>query len=112
MMTAQLSTPSPMASAKPSSGFPIVNKITAAIEAQIARDYAPSDMQARIIVYSVAEENGFFNIWGPEERALTAALRRLSCGPRSAHYGWRLYARYRQRGELGPEGVRYEDISL
>jgi len=107
MIVAEISTPTPKTTAKPSSGFPIVNKIAAAIEGQLDRDIAPSDMQARIIVTSLAEENGFFNLWAPEERAVAAALRRLSCGPRSAHYGWRLYSRYRQSGDLGSEGVSY-----
>jgi len=107
MIAAELPTSKPKATAKPSSGFPIVNMISAAIEAQTGRDRASSVIQARIVVTSLAEENGFFNLWAPEERAVAAALRRLSCGPRAAHYGWRLYSRYRQTGDLAAEGVSY-----
>lgn len=92
---------------KRNSGFPAVNSIVAAIEAQPSRDHAPNDSKARFIVTSIAEENGFFDLWTPEERAVSAALRRLCCGPRTAHYGWRLYARYRQSGDAGISDVSY-----
>lgn len=89
------------------SGFPAVAKIVAAIEAQPSRDYAPIEAQVEFIVLSVAEENGFLDLWTPEERAVCTALQRLSCGPRSAHYGWRLYARYRQGGDVDVRDVSY-----
>lgn len=92
---------------KPTSGFPVVNKIAEAIEAQPVRDHAQNDNQARQIVTSLAEENGFFNLWTPEERAVAAALRRLRCGPRAAYYGWRLYRRYRQSGDITQDAVSY-----
>ena len=91
----------------PTSGFPVVNQICAAIDDQAVRDYAPTDITAKIIVSSLAEENGFFDLWSPEERAVSAALRRLSCGPRAAHYGWRLYRRYRQSGDIAADAVSY-----
>ena len=46
---------------KPNSGFPAVNRIVEAIEAQSGRDYAPNDSKAKFIVTSIAEENGFFD---------------------------------------------------
>ena len=96
-----------LSESKQQSGFPAVNDIIAAIEAQPSRDYAPSDTKVGFIVTSIAEENGFHDLWTPEERAVCAALQRLSCGPRSAHYGWRLYAHYRQSGDLGLGHVSY-----
>ena len=92
---------------KPTSGFPVVNQISDAIEAQPYRDQALNDTEARIIVTSAAEENGFFDVWTPEGRAVWAALRRLNCGPRSAHYGWRLYKSYRHGGQVDTETVTY-----
>lgn len=106
--TPPLAPTSPLSSTpKTDNNFPVVSKIAAAIEARPGRDSAASESQARAIVKSLAEENGFHNLWTPEERAIGAALERLSCGPRSAHFGWRLYRRYRQSGTIGVEAVSY-----
>lgn len=103
MLNAQLSATRVL----PPRDFPVVSQITAAIEERTGRDYAPSHIQARAIVTSLAEENGFLNLWTPEERAVSSSLQALLCGPRSAHYGWRLYRRYRQSGTIGVEAVSY-----
>lgn len=115
MLNAQISTDtataeataSPDAAAIPPSDFPIISQITAAIEARPGRDYAASHIQSRAIAISLAEENGFRNLRSPEERAVSSSLQALLCGPRSAHYGWRLYRRYRQTGTIGVEAISY-----
>lgn len=89
------------------SAFPAINKIVEAIKAQPMRDHALGDVAADYIVKSMAEENGFANLLTPEERAFAAVLRRLAVGPRAAHYGWRLYAKYRQSGHIAVEAVSY-----
>ena len=87
--------------------FPVVTKIVEAIRAQPLRDRAMGEVAAAYIVKSMAEENGFPAFQTPEERAVSSALQQLSCGPRSAHYGWRLYRRYRQGGDIAVDAVRY-----
>ena len=87
--------------------FPVVTKIVEAIKAQPLRDRAMGEVAAAYIVKSMAEENGFPAFQTPEERAVWAALRRLNCGPRSAHYGWRLYKSYRHGGQVDTETVTY-----
>ncbi len=91
----------------PGTVFPAINKIIEAIKAQPMRDHALGDVAADYIVKSMAEENGFYNLLTPEERAFANMLRRLAVGPRAAHYGWRLYARYRQSGHIALESVNY-----
>ncbi|WP_026942779.1 hypothetical protein [Hellea balneolensis] len=87
--------------------FPAITKIIEAIKAQPMRDHALGDIAADYIVKSMAEENGFANLLTPEERAFATMLRRLAVGPRAAHYGWRLYAKYRQSGDIALESVNY-----
>lgn len=87
--------------------FPAINKIVDAIKSQPMRDHALGDVAADYIVKSMAEENGFYDLLTPEERAFANMLRRLSVGPRAAHYGWRLYARYRQSGNIALDSVNY-----
>ena len=90
-----------------STGFPAINKIVEAIRAQPQRDRAPGDIAANYIVRAMAEENGFITLWTAEEKAFAKMLRSLAVGPRAAHYGWRLYAKYRQSGHIAVDAVAY-----
>ena len=87
--------------------FPVVTKIVEAIKAQPLRDRAMGEVAAAYIVKSMAEENGFPAFQTPEERELASKLRDIAVGPRAAYYGWRLYRRYRQSGELTPLAISY-----
>ena len=87
--------------------FPVVTKIVEAIRAQPLRDRAMGEVAAAYIVKSMAEENGFPAFRTPEERELASKLRDIAVGPRAAYYGWRLYRRYRQSGELTPLAISY-----
>ena len=89
------------------SGFPVVNKLVAILEALPGRDRAKTQYNARYAVHALAEECGFHSLRTPEEKEIASAMERIFCGPRSAHYGWRLYARYRQCGELNPLNITY-----
>ncbi len=90
-----------------SSPFPAAQNIAVQIAALPERDWSLSVQEAGIIVSAMAAENGFAWLWTPEERAVAAILKSLFSGPRTAHYGWRLYARYRDRGVVDTDGVGY-----
>lgn len=87
--------------------FPVVKKLLAAIEALPQRDWSPTVQEAISIVDAMGKEAGFTWLWTPEERAVASALKRVFSGPRTAHYGWRLYTRYRQGGGLIAADVTY-----
>ena len=87
--------------------FPVVTKIVEAIRAQPLQDRAKGKIAAAYIVKSMAEENGFPAFQTPEERELASTLRDIAVGPRAAYYGWRLYRRYRQGGDIAVDAVRY-----
>jgi len=74
---------------------------------QKARDWSANEANAAFIVTSMAEENGFNPLKTDEERAVAGALEHIFCGPRAAHYGWRLYALYRESGQLDPTNISY-----
>jgi len=88
-------------------GFPVVTKIVEAITAQPQRDRVGVNVCAEYVVKSMAEENGFAAFQTPEERELASTLRELAVGPRAAYYGWRLYRRYRQGGDITLDAVSY-----
>lgn len=87
--------------------FPIITKIVNAINAQALMNRASDDMTANYIVRSMGEENGFTFLHTREERAFAMALRRMACGPRAAHYGWRLYKTYRQSGDIALDAISF-----
>jgi len=89
------------------SGFPVVDKLIAVIRDLPNRDWSKSIFDASYAVSALGREEGFGWTRTPEERAVAAALKRIFCGPRTAHYGWRLYARYRQGGQLNPLNITY-----
>jgi len=89
------------------SSYPVVNKLVAIIDELPNRDRANSLQASRYAVHALAEEAGFYRLRTPEEKAIASALEDIFCGPRSAHYGWRLYARYRQCGQLNPLNITY-----
>jgi len=89
------------------SGFPVVDRVIAAIRDLPYRDWSNSIWDASYAVHSLGKEAGFAWIRTSEERAVASALKQIFCGPRTAHYGWRLYARYRQGGLLNPLNITY-----
>ena len=89
------------------SGFPIVQKLIQAIEALPQRDYSKDPETAEFVMQSLAHENGFQGLWTPEERAMGSAFITLRLGPRAAHYGWRLYKRYRATGAWDVDRLGY-----
>lgn len=89
------------------SGFPVVKKLIAAIRELPNRDWSNTIWAASYAVHSLGSEAGFGDSQTSEERAVASALKQIFCGPRTAHYGWRLYARYRQGGPLNPLNITY-----
>ena len=89
------------------SRFPVVNELIQAIKNLPIRDWANTVEQTTKAVVYMADENGFKTRTTPEERAVASALKKIFCGPRTAHYGWRLYMRYRQGGRLNPLNITY-----
>lgn len=88
-------------------GFPVANKLIAVIRDLPHRDWSNSTLDASYAVSALGKEAGFGWTRTPEERAVASALKQIFCGPRTAHYGWRLYARYRQGGQLNPLNITY-----
>lgn len=86
---------------------PVVAELIDVLEALPERDRARSSFDSRYAVHALAEESGFYHIKTPEEKAVASAMEDIFCGPRSAHYGWRLYACYRQCGQLNPLNITY-----
>ena len=89
------------------SRFPAVQKLIAAINALPVRDRSQDAQTAEYVMQSLAHENGFQGLWTPEERAVGSAFITLRLGPRAAHYGWRLYKRYRATGAWDVDRVGY-----
>lgn len=88
-------------------GFPTVDKLIAVIQDLPHRDWSNTIMGASYAVNALGQEAGFDRHKTPEERAVASALKRIFCGPRTAHYAWRLYARYRQGGQLSARNITY-----
>lgn len=85
--------------------FKVVQRLVDHIQALPDRDGAPtSDFD---FVKSLAEENGFQEYRFPEEFAISAAMKDLDVGPRTAHYAWRLYKRYRSTGDWDAGAINY-----
>lgn len=89
------------------SGYPVVNTLISIINQLPDRDRAKTPFDARYAVHALAEEAGFYRLKTKEEKAVASAMEEIFCGPRSALYGWRLYARYRQCGRLNPLNITY-----
>ena len=89
------------------SNFSVVNRLIAAIRDLPQRDWSGSTLGASYAVNALGQEEGFSGNHTPEERAVATALKRIFCGPRSAHYAWRLYARYKESGQLNPLNITY-----
>jgi len=89
------------------SPFAVVRKLIEHIQALPERDYPPASDLDFCIVKSLGEENGFYQLAVPEERAILIALKKLKAGPRTAHYGWRLYKRYRSTGAWDASAISY-----
>lgn len=89
------------------SAFPVVKKLIVAIRNLPHRDWSNTIWDASYAVHALGTEAGFGRIHTSEERAVASALKQIFCGPRTAHYGWRLYARYRQGGPLNPLNITY-----
>jgi len=87
--------------------FPVITKIINAVNDQTPAERPYGNILVYDVVKSMAEENGFNAFRTAEERELAAALRSLSCGPRAAHYAWRLYRRYRQSGDIALDAISY-----
>ena len=100
-----LTAPQPTREAQ--SRFPAVQRLIKEINALPKRDSSPDEGTAEFIVQSLAHENGFKGLWTPEERAIGAALIQLQLGPRAAHYGWRLYKRYRATACWDVDRIEY-----
>jgi len=87
--------------------FKAVQTLIDYIQALPDRDFIPATDLNYCIVKSLAEENGFYRLTAPEERAILRAMKNLKVGPRTAHYGWRLYKRYRATGAWDPAAISY-----
>jgi len=84
-----------------------VEKLISHIKALPERDSLPATDLKICIVKSLAEENGFEALKAPEEFAIFQAMKNLKVGPRTAHYGWRLYKRYRSTGDWDAASISY-----
>lgn len=87
--------------------FKAVQVLIDHINALPERDVSPVMNNNFCIIKSLAEENGFQDFHLPEERAVSAAMKDLKVGPRTAHYGWRLYKNYRSTGDWNARSVSY-----
>ena len=87
--------------------FKAVEKLISHISALPDRDFVPASDIEHCIVKSLAEENGFQAFKAPEELAVSEAMKSLKVGPRTAHYGWRLYKRYRSTGDWDAAAISY-----
>lgn len=87
--------------------FPATQKLISIIQDLPDHDTSIDEDTARFVVKSLAFENGFENLWTPEERSVDNALTKLQVGPRTAHYGWRLYKRYRASGGWDVDLIGY-----
>lgn len=87
--------------------FKAVQALIDHIQALPDRDVPPASDHNFCIVKSLAEENGFLEYRAPEEFAVSDALKGLKVGPRTAHYGWRLYKRYRSTGAWDAGAINY-----
>jgi len=87
--------------------FKAVNRLIDHIQALPNRDFPPASDHDFCIVKSLAAENGFRTLKAPEEFAISKAMRDLRVGPRTAHYGWRLYKRYRSTGDWDAAAISY-----
>ena len=87
--------------------FKAVEKLISHITALPDRDFLPASDIQHCIVKSLAEENGFRVFNAPEEFAVSEAMKTLRVGPRTAHYGWRLYKRYRSTGDWDAAAISY-----
>ena len=85
----------------------VVETLIRSIKALPDRDFPPASDIDYCIVTSLAEENGFSAFKAPEEFAIFEAMKNLRAGPRTAHYGWRLYKRYRTTGDWDVSAVSY-----
>ena len=85
----------------------VVETLIRSIKALPDRDFPPASDLQDCIVKSLAEENGFSALKAPEEFAIFEAMKNLRVGPRTAHYGWRLYKRYRTTGDWDAGAVSY-----
>lgn len=94
-------------SRKSSVPFKAVYALVDLITALPDRDAPPASDHNFCIVQSLAEENGFRVLRTPEEFAISAAMKDLKVGPRTAHYGWRLYKRYRTTGTFDAGAINY-----
>ena len=92
---------------KPSIPFKAVYALVDLITALPDRDTPPASDHNFCIVKSLAEENGFRILRTPEEFAIFRAMKDLKVGPRTAHYGWRLYKRYRTTGIFDAGAINY-----
>ena len=95
------------ATRKSSAPFKAVYALIDLITALPDRDDPPASDHDFCIVKSLAEENGFRVLRTPEEYAIFAAMKDLRVGPRTAHYGWRLYRRYRTTGTFDAAAINY-----
>lgn len=87
--------------------FKAVYALVDLITALPNKDTPPASDYNGCIVKSLAEENGFQALRTPEEFAIFAAMKDLNVGPRTAHYGWRLYRRYRITGAFDSDVINY-----
>ena len=87
--------------------FKAVKRLIDHIQALPDRDFPPASDHNFCIVKSLAAENGFRTFKAPEEFAIFRAMRDLRVGPRTAHYGWRLYKRYRATGDWDAAAISY-----
>lgn len=87
--------------------YPIVRRLIEAIGNLPNRDWSNTIWDANYAVHALGKEAGFVWIRTSEERAVATALKQIYCGPRTAHYGWRLYARYRKGGLTTPLNISY-----
>lgn len=92
---------------KSPASFKAVYSLVDLIMALPDRDAPSASDHNFCIVKSLAEENGFRVLRTPEEHAISAAMQELKVGPRTAHYGWRLYKRYRTTGDWDAGAVSY-----
>lgn len=87
--------------------FKAVQALIDHIQSLPDRDVPPASDHSFCIVKSLAEENGFTEYRAPEELAISKAMKKLRVGPRTAHYGWRLYKRYRSTGDWDTGAINY-----
>ena len=87
--------------------FKAVQALIDHIQSLPDRDSPPASDHTFCIVKSLAEENGFTEYRVPEELAISNAMKELRVGPRTAHYGWRLYKRYRSTGSWDAGAINY-----